>query len=103
MAERIGINEIIRAVAKTNMLTLQESSNVVRQVFDIIRQTMIDGGSVHLQSFGIFRGVMKPAGMVMNPKTKMKNVYREEHMVPKMKFSYNMLRVDEKKTGTLPL
>jgi nucleoid DNA-binding protein len=61
---------------------------------------MIDGGSVHLPCFGVFRGVTKPAGMIVNPKTRMKNVYREEHKVPKMKFSYNVLRVDEKKTGT---
>jgi nucleoid DNA-binding protein len=81
------------------MLTLQESNDVVRQVFEIIRQTMIDGGSVHLPRFGVFRGVTKPAGMAMNPKTGKKCVYREEHKVPKMKFSYDVLRVEEKVDG----
>jgi nucleoid DNA-binding protein len=100
MAERIGMNEIAREVSKHQMLTVNEANAVVREVFEMIRQTMIDGGSVNLPSFGIFMTVTKPAGFVMNPKTGTKSVYKEERRLPKMRFSYNILRVDEKKTGT---
>ena len=99
MAERIGINEIIRTVAEDQRLTIQESTGVVRQVFEIIRQSMIHDVSVHIPCFGVFRGVMKPAGMVVNPKTGVK-LYREGHRVPRIKFSYTVLRVDEKAAST---
>ena len=94
MADRIGLNEIVRAVSSKHRLTLQESYELVRRIFELIRQSMIHGMSVQLPSFDVFLTGTKPTGMVMNPKTGRKCVYRDERRVPRMKFSYKVLSED---------
>ena len=91
MSERIGINELAKAISDRHMVTRQESGEIVREIFEMIRQAMIQGKSVHLQNFGIFRTIVKPAGMVMDPRTG-KKIYRDERKVPKMKYSDNVLK-----------
>ena len=94
--KRISLDSIVRDVASKHILTHKESRVIVRGIFSLIRQTMVEGDSVHIPNFGIFYAATKPAGMVMNPRDGVM-VYRDSREVPKVRFSTGVLRKDDEK------
>jgi len=90
MAERIGIEELSKNISDHHLLTRQESREIVRELFEQIRQAMVQGKSVQLQNFGIFRTVTKPAGMVMDPRTGTK-IHRDERISVSVRLTHLFL------------
>ena len=90
--KRISLDYLVRDVSSNHRITLKESREIVLNLFEVIRRTMADGGSVHIPDFGVFYAVTKPAGFVMNP-CDGKQIYRDqEKQVPKVRFSTRDLR-----------
>ncbi|MCL2311850.1 MAG: HU family DNA-binding protein [Firmicutes bacterium] len=72
MANILAKSDIARIVAEKNELSVKQSEEIVKNVFCIITESLINGVDVNIHQFGNFKVKERAARMGHNPKTKEK-------------------------------
>lgn len=76
--------EFVTEVAKATELTKGQAEKSIDAVFDVISNTLKNGGEVRLSTFGIFHTAIQKARIARNPKT-LEEISVPEKRVPKFK------------------
>ena len=62
-------NDLIEAISDSVGVPLNESSNIIENIFDFILKALEDGEDVKISSFGTFKVKHKNSRIGRNPKT----------------------------------
>ncbi len=89
-------SELVKRIAKERGLPERRVKEVVDMVFQIMAQTLAEGGRVEIRGLGSFRLKKRPSRFVKDPKTGIE-IFVKERYVPHFKMGrYMKLKLNSK-------